>query len=331
MGLFDRFRRQRPGHNLQAVDRGPEPRMPPGMAPPPTPPPPTGYPRPSSPARDPKPIRPTDTSKRPPVALTIAGSDPSGGAGIQADLKTFAANGVYGLSVITAATAQGTAGVRSVHPLPPEVVAQQVMAVLEDTPADVIKLGMLGNADVAQVVSGFLGSIPEIPLVWDPVLKSTSGHSLLEGADHAVRGLIKRATLITPNLDEASALSKRPLATDPQSMEMTGKTLLAMGAQAVLIKGGHLQGDDAVDILIQPDQDPVIFSEKRIDTHNTHGTGCTLSSAIAAGLAKGLDMAAACGAGKAYLTKAMAAADWDLGPGYGPLNHLHALRDCHDS
>jgi hydroxymethylpyrimidine/phosphomethylpyrimidine kinase len=259
-----------------------------------------------------------------PIALTIAGSDSSGGAGIQADLKTFAALGVYGASVITAVTAQNTRGVRGVHPIPPQIVLEQMRALAEDLEVGAIKIGMLANRAVIEAVAEGLGRFPGIPVVLDPVIAAASGDPLLEAdAIDALRSrLFPLATLITPNLAEAAALLHASPARSEEEMAEQGMRLKAFVA-AVLVKGGHAGGETAIDILVAEGK-PVRFAAPRCPTENTHGSGCTLSAAIAAGLAKGEALPNAIEHAKAYVTDAILAADAvKVGRGRGPLHHFH--------
>jgi hydroxymethylpyrimidine/phosphomethylpyrimidine kinase len=262
-----------------------------------------------------------------PIALTIAGSDSSGGAGIQADLKTFAALGVYGASVITALTAQNTKGVSGIHDVPPDFIGAQIDAVFEDLDVRAVKIGMLSQVAAIEAVAQGLDRHAAHNIVLDPVMVATSGGRLL--ADNAVDALrmrlIPRAILITPNLPEAAALLECAAARDENDMETQARALLALGAQAVLIKGGHGNGAESVDLLVDA-AGVTRLAARRIATQNTHGTGCTLSSAVAAGLARGLDLASAARAAKAYVTDAIAGADaLQVGHGHGPLHHFHAL------
>jgi hydroxymethylpyrimidine/phosphomethylpyrimidine kinase len=259
-----------------------------------------------------------------PVALTIAGSDSSAGAGIQADLKTFAALGVYGTSVVTALTAQNTQGVFAIQDVPEEFIAAQMDAVFSDFDVGAVKIGMLANAAAIEVVAAGIDRHRARNIVLDPVLLSTSGEALLRpGSIDALRTLIGRARVLTPNLGEAAALLNVPLARDEPLMRTQAEKLLAFGAEAVLIKGGHLDGADSVDLLLDANGCER-FAAPRIATKNTHGTGCTLSAAIAADLAKGLSLGAAVREAKAYVTAAIAAADrLSLGSGHGPLHHFH--------
>ena len=261
-----------------------------------------------------------------PIAVTIAGSDSSGGAGIQADLKTFSALGVYGASVITALTAQNTRGVTGIHDVPPEFIAAQMDAVFSDLNVGAVKIGMLSQSETIKAVAAGLERHKARNVVLDPVMIAASGDRLLAPEAIAVlrHVLIPRALLITPNLPEAAALLDAPLATTEPEMREQAEKLLGQGAQAVLIKGGHAEGAESVDFLVQPTT-VARLSAGRIATSNTHGTGCTLSSAIAAGLAKGLDLSEAVREAKAYVTAAIAASDrLKIGHGHGPVHHFHA-------
>lgn len=261
------------------------------------------------------------------IAVTVAGSDLSGGAGIQADLKTFAALGVYGASVITALTAQNTQGVRAIHDVPADFVAAQIDAVFSDLEVSAVKIGMLSQAAIIETVAKGLGRHRAQNIVLDPVMVATSGDRLLAAdAVEALRQvLIPRALVVTPNLPEAAALTGASVARNEQEMEIQARELLALGARNVLIKGGHGSGDESVDLLVG-EGDVLRLSARRVDTKHTHGTGCTLSSAIAAGLAKGLDLKAAAREAKAYVTAAIAGADTlHVGHGHGPLHHFHEI------
>jgi hydroxymethylpyrimidine/phosphomethylpyrimidine kinase len=260
-----------------------------------------------------------------PVAVTIAGSDSSGGAGIQADLKTFSALGVYGASVITALTAQNTLGVTGIHDVPPDFVTAQMDAVFSDLAVVAVKIGLLSQPNVIAAVADGLRRHKQDKVVLDPVMVAASGDRLLAPEAIAVlrEMLIPRALVLTPNLPEAAALLQAPLAQSENEMREQGERLLALGARAVLIKGGHGKGAESVDLLIMPDA-VTRLAAARIDTANTHGTGCTLSSAIAAGLAKGLDLAEAVRQAKAYVTAAIAASNsLSIGKGHGPVHHFH--------
>lgn len=264
----------------------------------------------------------------PPVALTVAGSDPSGGAGIQADLKTFSALGVYGCAVLTALTAQSTRGVTGVHPVPPEFVTEQLRTLLDDVVVDSVKVGMLGTAAVADAVAGVLAEVPAAVVV-DPVMVATSGDRLLDDdAVAAIRRLIPLAHLLTPNVPEAAVLLDGPRADDVDSMLVQAHALRAAGAQRVLLKGGHLPGADAVDVLVGPEGEQVLTAPW-VDTVNTHGTGCTLSSAVAALRPQHESWPDAVRAAKSWLHGAIrAGVDLRIGGGYGPVHHLYALEDA---
>jgi len=259
------------------------------------------------------------------IAVTIAGSDSGGGAGIQADLKTFSALGVYGASVITALTAQNTKGVSGIHDVPPEFVTAQIDAVFSDLEVGAVKLGMLSNAAVIAAVADGLKRHRQSHVVLDPVMVATSGDKLLksDAVENLRKLLMPMALVVTPNLPEAAALLDTGIATDEAAMRAQGERLLALGAKAVLIKGGHAEGSESVDLLIEPGA-VTRLSSPRFDTKNTHGTGCTLSSAIAAGIAKGLTLVDAARAAKSYVTTAIAAADrLSIGAGHGPVHHFY--------
>lgn len=260
-----------------------------------------------------------------PIALTIAGSDSSGGAGIQADLKTFSACGIYGASVITALTAQNTTGVSAIHQVPADVVTAQIDAVFDDLAVAAVKIGMVARRDVIRAIVAGLARWSPTHVVLDPVMVATSGDRLLApDAIAALRThLIPRAGLITPNLPEAAALLDENIAIGESAIAGQGWRLLAMGCPHVLIKGGHGQGTESVDYLFGRDG-VVAFAAPRIATTHTHGTGCSLSSAIAAKLAKGADLETAVRSAKAYVSAAIAAADrLDVGRGHGPIHHFH--------
>ena len=258
-------------------------------------------------------------------ALTIAGSDSGGGAGIQADLKTFSALGVYGASVISGLTAQNTQGVHGLFDVSADFVRQQLKVVLDDLPIAACKTGMLARADIIAAVADELCG-RAIPLVVDPVMIAKSGHALLaaEAVENFCCLLLPLATLVTPNLPEAAAMTGLPEAVDEAGMQRLGERLLTMGAHGVLIKGGHLPGDsDAVDWLFTPSQSWRLVSP-RVATRHTHGTGCTLSAAITAGLARGLALHRAVAQAKAYLDHALSAADQlQIGRGLGPVHHFY--------
>ncbi len=264
-----------------------------------------------------------------PIALSIAGSDPSGGAGIQADLKTFSALGVYGTTVITALTAQNTQGVTGIHTVPPDFIALQADTLASDIDVTAAKTGMLGDAVTVATVVAILQRHEFGPIVVDPVMVATSGDVLLApDAIAAIRNrLMPLATLITPNLHEAANLLGMPLAISVADMEIQAIRLVEQGARAALVKGGHAKGDMAVDVLVTQ-QGISHHAAPRIDTPNTHGTGCTLSAAITAELAKGearLDLAVA--RAKDYLFQALdAGRRLNVGKGSGPVDHLHTIR-----
>ena len=260
-----------------------------------------------------------------PIALTIAGSDSSGGAGIQADLKTFAALGVYGASVITALTAQNTQGVSGIHQVPAEFVTAQIDAVFSDLAIGAVKIGMVAQRATISAIAAGLARWSPNHLVLDPVMVATSGDRLLaaEAVDALRTELIPRASLITPNLPEAAALLDEPVASSEAAIENQGRRLLSMGCRAVLIKGGHGQGDESIDYLVDARR-TVALAAPRIATANTHGTGCSLSSAIAAGLATGEDLETAVRNAKRWISAAISAADrFSVGHGHGPVHHFH--------
>jgi hydroxymethylpyrimidine/phosphomethylpyrimidine kinase len=264
----------------------------------------------------------------PPIALTIAGSDSSGGAGIQADLKTFSALGVFGASVITAITAQNTLGVRAVHLVPPDMIAAQIDAVFSDLDIRAVKIGMIGDAQGIKMTAATLTARPDLPrIVLDPVMVAASGDTLLEaGAEDTLKTLmLPRADLLTPNLQEAALLLGQGLAESEDDMREQAEALHALGPKAVLVKGGHGTGDESVDILFDGARF-LRFTALRVQTRNVHGTGCTLSSAVAAGLALGRNLEDAVREAKTWLTEAIALADHlNIGHGAGPVHHFHAL------
>lgn len=265
----------------------------------------------------------TDT----PIAMTIAGSDSGGGAGIQADLKTFSALGVFGCSAITALTAQNTRAVTGICPVAPEFVRAQMDAVFDDIAVNAVKIGMLGDAALIRAVrEGLLAHKPRW-IVLDPVMVAKSGDALLaqEAVSALVSDLLPMAHVITPNLPEAATLLARKAPIDnPDAMVEAAEALLALGPQAVVLKGGHMAGQDSSDLLMTA-EGSTWLPGRRINTQNTHGTGCTLSSAIAAGLAKGETLDDAVKSAKAYIANAIAAADrLSVGHGHGPVHHFHA-------
>lgn len=259
--------------------------------------------------------------------LSIAGSDPSGGAGIQADLKAFSARGCYGMAAITALTAQNTQGVSAVVPLDPEFVAEQIRMVFADVHVDAVKIGMIANAGIARAVAEALKLHRGIPVVLDPVMIAKGGASLLDpDAVEALKSeLLPLATLLTPNLPEAAALLGDPEACDRRIMEAQAIRLTTLGPRSVLIKGGHLAGGESPDVLVADGQ-VTWFEAERIETRNTHGTGCSLSSALAAELAKGEYLEEAVRVAKAWLKEAVRTSDsLTVGSGHGPVHHFHAL------
>jgi len=255
--------------------------------------------------------------------LSIAGSDSGGGAGIQADLKTFSALGCYGMTAITALTAQNTLGVSGIHGVPPEFLKAQIQSVVEDIGVDAVKLGMLHAPEIVEVVAWAIDHYKLPNVVLDPVMVATSGDRLIaaETVQVLVRDLFPRATVVTPNLDEAALLIGHAI-DGVEALDDAATELLALGASAVLLKGGHLPGEDVVDLLAQSNGDRLQLASTRIASRNLHGTGCTLSSAIASHLALGYDLAQAVERARNYVVAAMAAgADVTVGRGHGPLNH----------
>ena len=258
--------------------------------------------------------------------LIVAGSDSGGGAGIQADVKAVTMLGGYAATAITALTAQNTLGVLGIEPVPPDFVALQMEAVLVDIGADAIKIGMLGSAEnVARVAATCRRLAPSVPIVLDPVMVAKGGSRLLEpSAERALAGeLIPMAALLTPNVPEAEALSGERI-TDEAKLLYVASRLLLLGPGAVLLKGGHLEGDRVVDYLVTADGTVDRFESPRLRSRSTHGTGCTLASAIAAGIAEGLTLADSVGRARRYVLEAIRTAP-GLGAGHGPLNHGHPL------
>lgn len=255
--------------------------------------------------------------------LTIAGSDSSGGAGIQADLKAFSANGVFGMSVITAITAQNTQGVFDVQDVTPSMIAHQIEAIFDDIRVDAIKIGMVSRPETIEIIAKTLKKYPLPPLVIDPVMISKSGYNLLqpEAQKALIDLLLPMATLITPNLPEAEVIVGYKIDT-LDLMQQAARDLHTLGCTYVLVKGGHLE-DDATDVLFDGETFSFLHV-KRLETKNTHGTGCTLSSAIAANLAKGMCVKIAVEEAKAYITEAIAHG-FTLGKGVGPVHHFYAL------
>ncbi len=258
------------------------------------------------------------------TVLSIAGSDSGGGAGIQADIKTISALGVYATTAITAVTAQNTCGVSSIEPVSPLLVKAQIEAVLSDIGADAIKIGMLHNMATAKAVSEAIVQYNPQYVILDPVMISTSGHKLIEDEtiDFIRNTLMKQASLITPNIDEAALLAQCEIQSEKEVYTAAEK-LLNTGCQAVLMKGGHLKGETMTDILFTKNKNPLVLKEKHITSQNTHGTGCTLSSAIASYLALGQQLEDAVIAAKRYITQAIEAGSTvTVGKGHGPLNHF---------
>jgi hydroxymethylpyrimidine/phosphomethylpyrimidine kinase len=262
----------------------------------------------------------------PKVALTIAGTDSGGGAGVAADLRTFGAHGVFGALVVTAVTAQNTVGVRDILALSPAMVAAQLDAVLDDLAVRAAKTGMLATAGIVQLLAtrGAEGRLP--PLVVDPVLVASSGDPLFSGDDvaGAYRGLLAQATVATPNLPEAALLTGRPVA-DLDAMQAAARELHSLGPRLVIVKGGHRRGEESVDLAFDG-RSVTLLRAPWIDTPNVHGTGCTFSAAIAANLALGLEPLEAAFAAKTFVTEAIRrSAQWRLGAGHGPLDQLGGL------
>jgi hydroxymethylpyrimidine/phosphomethylpyrimidine kinase len=264
-----------------------------------------------------------------PIALTIAGSDSSGGAGIQADLKTFSALGVYGASVITVLTAQNTRGVSGIFDISPEFIAAQMDAVYSDLAVNATKIGMLSCKEAIETVVAGLDRHDTKNVVLDPVMVAASGDLLLDptAIETLKRMLIPHALVVTPNLPEAAALLGVQAARNESEMEKQGRAILALGPKSVLMKGGHAEGVDAIDLLIDS-QGVLRFAAHRVKSENTHGTGCTLSSAIAAELAKGMPLTEAAATAKKYVTSAIETSDQlSIGKSHGPVHHFHALWD----
>jgi hydroxymethylpyrimidine/phosphomethylpyrimidine kinase len=260
-----------------------------------------------------------------PIALTIAGSDSSGGAGIQADLKSFAALGVYGASVITALTAQNTKGVTGIHQVPADFVTAQIDAVFSDLAVGAVKIGMVAQVPSIDAIAAALSRWAPRHIVLDPVMVATSGDRLLasEAVDALRIKLMPLASVITPNLPEAAALLGEPVAASEAEIESQGRRLLALGCRAVLIKGGHGEGAESIDYLVDAST-TIALAAPRVATSNTHGTGCSLSSAVAAGLARGEDLEHAVRNAKTWISAAIAAADrFSVGHGHGPIHHFH--------
>lgn len=267
-------------------------------------------------------------TKTPPKILTIAGFDSSGGAGIQADLKTFTVLGCYGMSVLTALPIQNTTGVKNCYSIPLNAIEEQLDVIFTDIRPNVIKIGMLFNTEIIQLIASFLKRYAiSIPIVLDPVMVAKSGDPLLlpDAIDSLKQLLLPITTVVTPNLPEASVLSGMSIANE-QEMTTAAEKILALGPKAVFIKGGHLLAQQAADLLLTREHEKTWLTTQRIESKNTHGTGCTLSAAIASYLALGFSLKESCEKAKAYLTKAIADAKaWKIGKGLGPVSHfLHA-------
>lgn len=264
--------------------------------------------------------------KKYPCILSIAGSDCSGGAGIQADLKTISALGGYAATAITAITVQNTTGVRAIHAVPPIYVGGQIEVVMEDIRPEAVKIGMINDVEIVKVIADCLRRYRPRFVVFDPVMVSTSGHKLIEGSaiSALTRELMPLSSLITPNLKEAEVLTGHPI-NKVEEMRAAAPELLKFGCEAVLLKGGHLEGGKMCDVLqMAGEEEPHLFVSDKIESKNTHGTGCTLSSAIATFLALGYDMPQAVERAKAYVTGGInAGKDVHIGEGHGPLNHFY--------
>jgi len=270
-----------------------------------------------------------DTSIMEYKCLSIAGFDGSGGAGIQADLKTFSALGCYGMSVLTALPVQNTCGVKSCYDISLKCIEEQLYCIFEDIKPNSIKIGMLFSEEIIMLVANFLEKYAfNIPIILDPVMISKSGHSLLlEGAINTLKTkLIPLATIITPNLPEAYCLIEKTEHLGDESFEEIGEKLLTLGSKFVLLKGGHSQENQSNDLLLKQNGDSTFLTAERIQSHNTHGTGCTLSAAICAFCAQGFSILESCTYAKKYLTQAIyAAKDSSIGHGHGPVHHFYHL------
>ncbi|TXK48050.1 bifunctional hydroxymethylpyrimidine kinase/phosphomethylpyrimidine kinase [Pontibacter qinzhouensis] len=259
-----------------------------------------------------------------PAVLTIAGSDSGGGAGIQADLKTFSALGCFGTSAITAITVQNTLGVTGIHGVPPAIVQQQVQVVLDDIKPTAVKIGMVHSVELVQAIVAALQPYPDLPVVLDPVMVATSGDKLIHDQTIEVlkQKLFPMAEVVTPNIDEAAILAQMPISS-LDDMKIAARKILQTGCQSVLLKGGHLEGPRLYDVFVQQDGQEHIFESDNIVTRNTHGTGCTLSSAIAAYRAQGQPLLQAIREAKLYVHQAiLQGKDVKTGAGHGPLNHF---------
>ncbi len=260
-------------------------------------------------------------------ALSIAGSDPSGGAGIQADLKSFSAQGVYGMAVITALTAQNTTGVSQIQKLSPDFVAEQIRMVAADVRIDAIKIGMIADAVIANAVAEEVRALSDLPVILDPVMIAKGGAHLLaeEAMSCLCEELVPLANILTPNLPEAGALLNEKTAQNKDEMFQQAKELLTLGPRAIYLKGGHFDGPHSPDLFMSKTETRW-FEATRLQTKNTHGTGCSLSAAIAANCAKGLTPEQACATAKAFITAAISEADsLTVGAGFGPIHHFHHL------
>ena len=258
-------------------------------------------------------------------ALSIAGSDPSGGAGIQADLKSFSAQGVYGMAVITALTAQNTTGVSQIHKPSPDFVSEQIRMVAADVRIDAVKIGMIADAEIANAVAEAVVALTDVPVILDPVMIAKGGAPLLaeEAISCLTEELMPLADILTPNLPEAAALLNKKTAQNKDQMVQQAKELLTLGPRAIYLKGGHFDGPYSPDLLVSK-TDIRWFEAARVQTKNTHGTGCSLSAAIAANCAKGLTPEQACSAAKAFITAAISEAhSLTVGAGHGPIHHFH--------
>jgi hydroxymethylpyrimidine/phosphomethylpyrimidine kinase len=258
------------------------------------------------------------------AVLSIAGSDSGGGAGIQADLKTFSALGCYGTTAITAVTVQNTMGVSDIHPVPVAIIQGQIEAVMQDVAPQAIKIGMVNRPEVVEMLEEVLKNYPDIPIVFDPVMVASSGDRLIENETIELlkEHLFPLSTLLTPNLEEAAIILGHPIL-NPQEMQLAAKKIQNMGVANVLLKGGHLKGNQLYDVLCEEDDQLHLLRCDRIITHNTHGTGCTLSSAVACELAKGHSLYQAVARARRFIQQALIdGKDVSTGKGHGPLNHF---------
>ncbi len=259
-----------------------------------------------------------------PSVVTIAGFDGSGGAGIQADMKTISALGCYATSVLTALPVQNTCGVKSIYPIPVEVVEEQLHTILEDIFPEAVKIGMVHTTELVAIIENIWSQYPKTPVIFDPVMVATSGHKLIE--DNTIEAIIEKlfplADIITPNLDEAAVLARMPIH-NVEDMQIAGKKIMELGCQSVLLKGGHLQAAQLTSLYFTKDGTVHEYSFEKFDTNNTHGSGCTLSSAIASYVAQGKSLAEAVTLGQQYVHEAIwNGKDVAIGKGNGPLNHF---------